>query len=99
MSVINGLPVEWALSIVVQIFKGKGDIRNSSCHGAVKLHKRGVKMVERVLEKRICRIVSVDEVLLGSMPERGTIFSVFILSRMQEEYHAKGKNLFMCLWK
>ena len=26
-----GMPIEWALSIVVPIFKGMGDFRNSSC--------------------------------------------------------------------
>ena len=31
------------------------------------------------------------------MPERGTINAVFILRRLQEEYHAKGKTLHMCL--
>ena len=30
------------------------------------------------------------------MLERGTIDAVFILTRMQEEYHAKGKKLYMC---
>ena len=32
----------------------------------------------------------------GLMPERGTIDAVFILRRMQEEYHAEGKKLYMC---
>ena len=41
------------------------------------------------------RIASVDEMQFGFMPERGTIDAVFILRRMQEEYHAKGKNLCM----
>ena len=31
------MPGEWALSIMVPIFKGEGDIRNCSCHSAVKL--------------------------------------------------------------
>ena len=31
------------------------------------------------------------------MPERGTIDTVFILRRMQEEYHVWGKKLYMCL--
>ena len=31
------MPVEWALSIVVPIFKGKGDIRNRSYYDAVRL--------------------------------------------------------------
>ena len=32
-----GMPVEWALSIVVSFFKEKGDFRNCSCYRAVKL--------------------------------------------------------------
>ena len=32
----------------------------------------------------------------GFMPERGTIDAVFILKRMQEEYNAKEKKLYMC---
>ena len=54
------MPAEWALSIMVPIFKGKGDIRNCSCHRAVKLLEYGVKVVERVLEKMLHRIVYVD---------------------------------------
>ena len=32
----------------------------------------------------------------GFVPERGTIDAVFILRRMQDEYHAKGQMLYMC---
>ena len=45
-----GMPVEWALSRVVAIFKGKGDIRNCTCYRAVKLLLHGKKVVERVLK-------------------------------------------------
>ena len=55
------MPVEWALSIMVPIFKGKGDIRNCICNRAVKLLEHSMKVMERVLEKRLRRIVSVDE--------------------------------------
>ena len=41
--------------------------------------------------------MSVDETQFVFMPERGTIDAVFILRRMQEEYHAKGRLLYMCL--
>ena len=47
-----GMPAELALSIVVPIFKGKGDIRNCTCHRAVMFHEHGMKVVERVLEKK-----------------------------------------------
>ena len=45
-----GMPAVWALSIVVPIFKGKGDIRNCSGYGAVKLLEHGTKVVKMVLE-------------------------------------------------
>ena len=32
----------------------------------------------------------------GFMPERGTIDAAFIVRRLQQEYHAKGKKLYMC---
>ena len=38
-----------------------------------------------MLEKRLRRIVSVDETQFGFMTQRGTINAVFILRRMQEE--------------
>ena len=96
------MPVEWALSVMVPIFKRKGDNRKCSCHRAVKPLEHEMKLVGRVLEKRLCRVVSVDKMQLGFMTERGAIDAVFILSRMQEGYHAKGKKLYMCfgdLWK
>ena len=47
-----GMPAEWALSIVVLIFKRKDDIRNCSCYRVVKLLKHGTNVVERVIEKK-----------------------------------------------
>ena len=92
------MPVELALSTVVPILKLKGDIRNCSCYKAVKLLEHCMNVVERVFEERLHRIVYVDEVQFGFMPERGTIDAVFILRRMQEEYHAIGKKAVCVLW-
>ena len=38
-----------ALSIVVPIFKWKGDVSNCSCYWAVKLLVHGMNVVERLL--------------------------------------------------
>ena len=92
----HGMPAKWALRIVVPIFNGKGDIRNCSCYRTAKLLEHGMKVVERVLEKSLSRIVFLDAMQSGFMPERGTIDAVFFLRRMQEEYHAKGKTLHIC---
>ena len=87
------MPIELALCKVVSIFKGKGNITNCICHRAVKLIEHGMKVVERVLEKRHCRIVSVDEMQFGFTPVSGIIDAVLILRRLQEEYHSNGKKL------
>ena len=69
---------------------------NCSCHTAVKLLKHEMVVVERVLEKRLCRIVTVDEMQFYFIPRRGIVDAVFVLRRLQEEYHAKGKKLYIC---
>ena len=87
-----GMPAEWALSIVVPIFMGVGDIRNCCCYGAVMLLKHGMKVVGKGARKKLRRIVIVVEMQFGFMPESGRTYAVSILTRLQEEYHAKGKK-------
>ena len=47
------MPAEWVLSIVIPIFKGKGDIINCSCYRAMTLLEHGMKVVEKVFEKHL----------------------------------------------
>ena len=55
-----------------------------------------MKIVEKVLERRMRRMVKVDEMQFGFMPGTGTIDAVFILRRLQEEYLDKEKKLYLC---
>ena len=87
------MPAEWVLGIVLPIFIGKCGIRNCSCNGVEKRLEHAVKVVEKVFEKRLCRIVSVDEMQFGFMPGSRTIDAISIFRRMQEKYHAKGKKV------
>ena len=49
----KGMPEEWKTSVVVPIFKGKGDVMNCRAYRGVKLLEHAMKIVERVLENRI----------------------------------------------
>ena len=53
--VLNGkeIPDEWQTSVLIPIFKGKGDLRNCTTYRGVKLLEHAMKIVERVLERRI----------------------------------------------
>ena len=39
----------------------------------------------------------VNEMCFGFIPKRGTIDAVFMLRKLQEEYHANSKKLYICL--
>ena len=90
------MPVELAISIVVPVIKGNGDIRICSCYGAMKLLYNQMKVVEMVLEIWFCRIVTDSEIEFGFMSENATIYGVFILRRIHGDYSAIGNKLYIC---
>ena len=47
------MSVEWALSIVLSMFKVNGYVTYCSCHGTIGLLEHEIKVVERVLERKI----------------------------------------------
>ena len=50
-------------------------------------------VVEMVLGNVFCRIVTVNEIQFGFMPEIGSNDAMFILRRLHVEYCAKGERL------
>ena len=92
----KGIPDEGKTSVVVPVFKGKGDVMNCGLYRGVKLLEHGMKIIERVLERRIRALVDFDEAQFGFMPEKGTIDALFLVQRLQEEHRAKGKRMYMC---
>ena len=70
--------------------------RNSSCYRPAKFLEREMKVVERVLINASYNSFCF-QMQFGFMLERGAIDAVIMLKRMQEESHAKGLWLHMCL--
>lgn len=92
----GGMPEEWKTSVVVPIFKGKGDAMSCGSYRGVKLLEHAMKIVERVIVWRIRKLVTLNENQCGFMPGKGTMDALFVVRRLQEEYRAKGRNLYMC---
>ena len=92
----KGMPDDWKTSMVVPIYKGKGDVLNCGSYRGVKLLEHGMKIVERVLEKRIRSIVELNEMQFGFMPGKGTVDALFLVRRLQEEYMQKDRKLYLC---
>ena len=86
------IPDDWRKSIVVPVYKGKGDPLVCGSYRAIKLLEQPMKVLERVLEKRIICQVSIDNMQFGFMPGKGTTDA--IMRQVQEKHQAKKKKLY-----
>ena len=64
----RGMPDEWALSVMVPIFKKKGDALSCEAYRGVKLLEHAMKIVEKVLKKRLRHMVKMNEMQFGFIP-------------------------------
>uniref|UniRef100_A0A453HMW2 Reverse transcriptase domain-containing protein n=1 Tax=Aegilops tauschii subsp. strangulata TaxID=200361 RepID=A0A453HMW2_AEGTS len=55
----NKMPEEWRRSILVPIFKNKGDVQSCTNYRGIKLMSHTMKLWERVIEHRLRRMTSV----------------------------------------
>ena len=88
------MPDDWKRSILVPIYKGKGDPLECGSYRAIKLLEHGMKILEKVLEARIRQIVELDEMQFGFTPGRGTTDAIFIVRQLQERFRAKRRPLY-----
>ena len=76
------MPDEWQTSVLVPIFKGKGDVRNCNTYRGVKLLEHSMKIVERVLKRRIRELVNIDPIRFCFMPGRVTTNPLLVVRRV-----------------
>ena len=70
---LNGgsMPDSWRKSMLVPVYKGKGDPKKCGNYRSVKLLEHGMKVVERVFESRLRKVLDIDGNQLGFMPGSG----------------------------
>ena len=88
------IPDDWKSSILLPVFKGKGDPMVCGSYRAIKLLEHAMKVIERVFKRRIREKVKTDAMQFGFMPGKGTTDAIFAIQQMQEKYGCKGKKLY-----
>jgi Reverse transcriptase (RNA-dependent DNA polymerase) len=63
----NKMPDEWRRSILVPIFKNKGDIQSCTNYRGIKLMSHTMKLWERVIEHRLRKLTTVSKNQFGFM--------------------------------
>ncbi|KAK3521727.1 hypothetical protein QTP70_015844 [Hemibagrus guttatus] len=87
------MPEEWRRSVLVPIFKNKGDVQSCSNYRRIKLMSHTMKLWERVVEARLRKVVEICEQQYGFMPRKSTTDAIFALRILMEKYRDGQREL------
>ena len=80
------MPDEWRRSVLVPLYKGKGDIKECENYRRIKLMSHTMKLWKRIIEARIRKEVTIAEEQFGFMPGRSTTNAIFCLRMLLEKW-------------
>ncbi|KAK3575396.1 hypothetical protein QTP86_025801 [Hemibagrus guttatus] len=87
------MPEEWRRSVLVPIFKNKGDVQSCSNYRGIKLMSHTMKVWGRVVEARLRKVVEICEHQYGFMPRKSTTDAIFALRILMEKYRDGQREL------
>ncbi|KAK3550288.1 hypothetical protein QTP86_023820, partial [Hemibagrus guttatus] len=87
------MPEEWRRSVLLLIFKNKGDVQSCSNYRGIKLMSHTMKLWERVVEARLRKVVKICEQQYGFMPRKSTTDAIFALRILMEKYRDGQREL------
>ena len=91
--IMETIPSAWRDSVLVPIFKEKGDIQECKNYSGIKLLTHTFKIWERVLDRRVRECTDIHESQFGFMPARSTTDVIFILKQTIEQYREGQKDI------
>ncbi|KAK3553039.1 hypothetical protein QTP86_031195 [Hemibagrus guttatus] len=87
------MPEEWRRSVLVPIFKNKGDVQSCRNYRGIKLMSHTMKLWERVVEARVRKVVEICEQQYGFMPRKSTTDAIFTLRILMEKFRDGQREL------
>ncbi|XP_063595885.1 uncharacterized protein LOC134772741 [Penaeus indicus] len=87
------MPNAWRESVIIPIYKEKGDIQECGNYRGIKLMSHTMKIWERIIERRIRNETEIGDQQFGFMPGRGTTDAIFAVRQMMEKYGEKQRKL------
>ena len=87
------MPEEWKKSVLIPIYKNKGDAQCCENYRGIKLISHKMKVWERIIETRLRDRVEISKQQYGFMPEKGTTDAMFALRMLMEKYREGQEKL------
>ena len=91
------MPKEWRRSVLIPIYKNKGDAKCCENYKGIKLMSYTMKVWERIIEARLRNRVEMSKQQYGFMPGNGTTDAMFAL-RMLIEKNKQGQRGLHCVF-
>ena len=92
------IPKDCKSSVVIPIYKGKGDHMECRSYRRIKLLEYAVIVVEKIFEHRIRPQIEIGDMQFVFVKGKGTTDAIFMARQMQGNFRVKGKKLFLVLW-
>ena len=90
----GSIPEDCKSSVVLPIYKSKGDPMECGSYRGIKLLEHAMKVVERIFEHRIRQQIEIVDMQFGFMKGKGTTDAIFMARQVQENFRVKGKKLY-----
>jgi len=95
------IPEDCESSVVLPIYKVKGDPMECGSYRGIKLLEHAMKVVERIIKDRIQQQIDIDDMQFGFMKGKGTTDAILLYDRCRRSLELKLRNsvLVLCVWK
>ena len=92
------IPEEWRRSVLIPIYKNKGDAQCCGNYREIKLMNHTMKVWERIIEARLRDRVEISKQQYGFMPGKGTTDAMFALRILMEKYRECKESYIVYSW-
>ena len=87
------MPEEWRRSVLISIYKNKGDAQCCGNYRGIKLMSHTMKVWERIIEARLRDRVEISKQQYGFIPGKETTDAMFALRMLMEKYREGQREL------
>ena len=87
------MPEEWRRSMLIPIYKNKGDAQCCGNYREIKLMSHTMKVWERIIETRLRDRKEISKQQYGFMTVKGTTDAMFALRMLMEKYREGQREL------
>ena len=87
------MPEEWRRSVLISIYKNKGDAQCCGNYRGIKLMSHTMKIWERIIEARLRNRVEISKQQYGFMSGKRTTHAMFALRMLMEKYMEGQRHL------